>query len=110
MSVIVKDYFQIKSKDLGITISEQRMNVFLLSNSLNGEMNVTPESAKELDKSFLGIILNLLITPDISEDDYSVKYDRKAIESWYAAECIRLGVQNGLNKGKNQVKDMSFLA
>lgn len=82
----------------------------MLSNNLNSMEYVTPISAKELDKKFLEIVRMILITPDITEDDYSVKYDRKALKEWYSAECVRLGVPNLIDKGIAVVKDMSYLA
>lgn len=110
MSVTVKDYFLAKMRTLGITMPDESLKVFLLSNALDENTIVLPDDAKELDKNFLEIILNLLITPDVTEDDYSIKYDRKSIMNWYAMECKRLGISNRLSDGANEVKDMSFLA
>ncbi|MDY3344395.1 hypothetical protein PG326_03930 [Riemerella anatipestifer] len=110
MSVTVKGYFLAKMKILGITIPDESLDVFILSNEMDGEALVSPDDSKNLDKNILEIILALLIKPDVSEDDYSIKYDRSAIMNWYAMECKRLGVPNLLESGKNEVRDMSFLA
>ncbi|WP_394265188.1 DUF6706 family protein [Bergeyella zoohelcum] len=110
MSVSVSDYFKRKVGVLGVNISEEYLEVFMISNNINSLEYVTPTSVKELDKKFLEIIRMILIMPDITEDDYSVKYDRKALKEWYSAECVRLGVPNLIDKGIGVVKDMSHLA
>lgn len=110
MSVTVTDYFQSKLKTIGINFSDADLAVFMTANAVNAADSVSSDTAKVYDKAFMEIVRAILITPDISEDDYSVKYDRKAIREWYAAECVRLGIPNLLNKGANQVKDISFLA
>ncbi len=108
MSVTNKEYFQSKLRRLSITMSDADLDVFFASKQIDGAFDLTKPD--DMDKLFTEIVLELLITPDISEDDYSIKYDRKALESWYAMECSRLGMEDLLKKGKVQVKDISYLA
>lgn len=110
MRTTVKGYFISKLSSLGIEMSESDLSMRLLPWEINEDEAINAETAKEADKKFLEIILTLLVRPDISEDDYSVKYDRGAIVKWYNAECVRLGIRNPLMQGALQVKDMSFLA
>ncbi|MCJ8153243.1 hypothetical protein MKJ01_05640 [Chryseobacterium sp. SSA4.19] len=108
MSVTNKEYFQSKLRRLSITMSDADLDVFFASKQIDGAFDLTKPD--DMDKLFTEIVLELLIVPDISEDDYSIKYDRKSLESWYAMECSRLGIDDLLKKGKFQVKDISFLA
>lgn len=108
MSVTNKEYFQSKLRRLSITMSDADLDVFFASKQIDGAFDLIKPD--DMDKLFTEIVLELLIIPDISEDDYSVKYDRKALESWYAMECSRLGIGDLLKKGKVQVKDISYLA
>lgn len=108
MPITNKDYFQSRLRRLSITMSDEDLEVFFVSKQMTGSSDLTKPD--DMDKALMEIVLELLITPDISEDDYSIKYDRKALESWYAMECTRLGIENLLNKGKVQVKDISSLA
>lgn len=108
MSVTNKEYFQSKLRRLSITMSDADLDVFFASKQIDGTHDLIKPD--DMDKLFTEIVLELLIVADISEDDYSIKYDRKALESWYAMECSRLGIDDLLKKGKVQVRDISFLA
>lgn len=108
MSVTNKEYFQSKLRRLSITMSDADLDVFFASKQIDGAQDLIKPD--DMDKFFTEIVLELLIVPDLSEDDYSIKYERKALESWYAMECSRLGIDDLLKKGKVQVKDISYLA
>lgn len=103
-----KDYFKSKLSRLSITMSDADLDIFFASKQINE--SGTLEKPDEMDVAFTEIVLELLAKPDVSEDSYSVKWDRKALERWYSIECNRLGIPNLLTKSDLEVKDVSFLA
>lgn len=108
MPITNQSYFNSKLNLLGITMSDQDLEVFFLSKDINPADSLT--DPKQMDAVFTEIVLGLLVKPDISEDDYSIKYNKDSLEAWYSYECTRLGIENLLKKGESEVKDMSFLS
>ncbi|RKT01100.1 DUF6706 family protein [Chryseobacterium defluvii] len=108
MAVTNKDYFQSKLRRLSITMSDEDLDVFFASKQITESGDL--DKPDQMDIAFTEIVLELLVKPDISEDSYSVKWDRKALETWYSIECSRLGIPNLITQGKDEVKDISFLA
>lgn len=108
MAVTNKDYFQSKLRRLSITMSDADLDIFFASKQINASGNL--DKPDEMDTAFIEIVLELLAKPDISEDSYSIKWDRKALERWYSLECKRLGIPDLLKDSDLEVKDISFLA
>lgn len=108
MAVTNKDYFQSKLRRLSIATSDEDLDVFFASKQIVPSDNL--DKPDQMDIVFTEIVLELLAKPDISEDDYSIKWDRKALERWYSIECSRLGIPNLLDKSDREVKDVSYLA
>ncbi|OPB98929.1 hypothetical protein BAS10_04475 [Elizabethkingia meningoseptica] len=108
MPITNQNYFKSKLSLLGITMSDQDLEIFFLSKEVIPTDSLT--DPKQMDVLFTEIVLGLLVRPDISEDDYSIKYNKDSLEAWYSFECTRLGIENLLKKGESEVKDMSFLS
>lgn len=105
----IKDYFQSKMSMLNIPITEESLTIFL--NSKNHNTSETTNDFRGLDIVFLEIILMVLATPNISEGDMSISYNREGLIKFYKAECKRLGVEDVLSKADApKVRDMSYLA
>lgn len=103
-----KDYFKSKLNRLSITMSDADLDIFFASKQID-ESGIL-DKPDEMDIAFTEIVLELLAKPDVSEDSYSVKWNRKALERWYSIECKRLGISDLLKDSDLQVKDISFLA
>lgn len=75
------------------------------------DLDYQVSNISEYDIVFLNLVLTLLIRPDISEGDYSEKFNKDSILKWYKLECARLGVED-LVSGVIQpsVEDKSYLA
>lgn len=104
------EYYKAKNTSLGIGLSDAQLDAFMLSVFVDPLGEVDASNVKSLDISYLGIILSILVKPDITEGGYSIKFDRKAIMSWYGAEASRLGIKNELDADKIRVVDKSHLA
>lgn len=113
MSVLVKDYFRTRLKIMKIGISADDIDSLLIIKGIDGESDFSVfsnDEKKDIEISYLSLILDLLVHPNISEDDYSISFNKDALEDWYRAECSRLGVENEIDKGSGIIRDMSFLA
>lgn len=107
----LKELYKHKLSFLQISISEEKISDFLASKQVDENEEVSKDVSKEKDTLFLELILSLLVAPNISEDNFSISYDRNYILQWYAIECERLGVKNLLKESeKPKVKDKSYLA
>jgi len=106
----IKDYFFARFGIMGVSITSENLAMFLTANGTDGEMDFSEALKNDLDKVFLKVVFDLLVAPNVSEDDFSISYDKNSLKEWYKVECKRLGVEDlfsGLDSG---VEDMSFLA
>lgn len=80
----------------------------LVSVGADPDANFTQSDRQKVDLALLEIIPKLLLTPDVTEGGYSVKYDRNAISQYYRFLCEKLGVENKLER-KPTIRDASDL-
>ena len=100
----ISEYIEAKLKVMYIGVSD--VQPFLIAMGLEPLDELTDRN--EVDIVFVRFIFSLLIRPDISEDSYSIKFDRKYITAWIKSESGRLGIDD-LDFG-DRVKDISYLA
>ena len=103
----IGEYFTSRGEMISIAASPARVAMFVSSAGLNEADEVTAENALNVRKAFLNAVLFLLVTPDISEDSYSVRFDRTAVANIYRIEAAELGIPNRLD---SVVVDKSYLA
>lgn len=103
----IKEYFNNRNKRLGINMENSQVDTYILSFGLDGNEQVS--DSNKLDIAYMDLVKDLLLLPNISEDDYSISYNRDSLLSWYRLEAKRLGIDDSLSSD-NQVQDMSFLA
>lgn len=87
------EFIQAKLASFNITLSDIEMEALLVDNGLTELSEYESKAAKT---ALLNIIPELLLKPDISEGGFSIKWDKGAIEKYYALLCQELGVQNKL--------------
>lgn len=105
----LKDYIQKKSSIIGLGVSVEAVEDFILINGFGLEHE--SEDISVFDKLFLNLVLMLLVKPDISEGDYSETYNRDSVLKWYKLECARLGVEDDYTSSlQPKVRDKSYLA
>lgn len=102
-----KAYFISKSEVLGLDFTDSALETFLDIAGLDPDAE---DDRKKQDTAFLEVVKALLFRPtSISEGDFSVRYDKDALMTWFRMEARRLGLdEDGSELGT--VKDMSFLA
>lgn len=103
----VLDYFLNKNTVAGIDMPDSQAEVFIISHGMVSTDPVLPTISKEVDIAWLASVALILVRPDISEDDYSIKFDRASVLKFYHLESARLGIENEF---LSTVVDKSYLA
>lgn len=105
----LRDYIQKKSSIIGLVMSSEAIDDFVLVNGF--ALDYQAENISDYDKVFLNLVLSLLLRPNLSEGDYSESFDRDSILKWYKLECARLGVEDLVSESiEPSVEDKSYLA
>ena len=99
----VKEYIQARLKVLRVGF-----DALTLISASGIDPNIEIKDKKEIDKAFVSVMWDFMLMPDISEDSYSIKFDKEALMAWIRAEADRLGVD--LPNPDLKVKDISYLA
>ena len=90
----VAEYIPSKFAEFGVTLSSNTLNALLIDNGIDTNTEYSSVIAK---KVIAGYIPELLLKPQISEGDLSIKYDSNAIINYYNLLCTELGIENKLN-------------
>jgi hypothetical protein len=89
---------------VGMQYSDALAEKAFLDRATSGDSVYNPADAKEIDLVAIEVLQTLLITPSISEGDYSVKYDYKAIQARLSTLIgkypVEFPVINAKSKGK----------
>lgn len=89
----IGEFIQAKLASFNVELSDFEMEALLVDNNLTLVSEYEPIAAKQV---LLGVIPELLLKPDVSEGGFSMKFDKTAIEKYYALLCQELGVKNKL--------------
>ena len=99
----VSEYIVSEFSEFGVKLSDNTLNALLIDNGIDSNTEYDPTIAK---KVIAGYIPKLLLKPQMSEGDFSIKYDRDSIISYYNVICGELGIENKLNP-KPKIRNMS---
>lgn len=99
----VSEYIVSEFSEFGVKLSDNTLNSLLIDNGIDSNTEYSSVIAK---KVITGYIPKLLLKPQVSEGDYSVKYDRDGIIAYYNILCGELGIENKLNP-KPKIRNMS---
>jgi hypothetical protein len=64
---------------LRLDVPDNTLDKALLDQEITGGDTYTTEDAEDIDMALLAILKSILHAPDISEGQYSIKYDRRII-------------------------------
>ena len=77
----------------------QRLNSFEVSEAMFIDAGIDPdaeyEPSPELGKAFIKLLEELILMPtlkSVSENGFSLSWDREGVRSWYMLLCKRYGV------------------
>ncbi len=66
---------------LQVTVPDNTLEKALLDQDITGADAYTADDATEIDLAAIAVLEGLLSVADVSEGGFSIKYDRKSIES-----------------------------
>jgi len=75
------------------------------------DMELTPETeynvqlSEKVKKIMISVIPELLLAPDISQGDYSIKYKVDGIKAYYSILCGELGLPDIYNPVQDTIID-----
>lgn len=92
----------------GITLSAVEMDVLLVDYQLQADTEYTAETAIPIKRAIVGIIPQILATPDVTEDGFARKYDRAAVAKFCSWLAGTIGEPDPFAEGPtDQIMDMS---
>ncbi|WP_131535462.1 DUF6706 family protein [Pedobacter nototheniae] len=90
-------------------MEDEELEAVLVDQEITPEMEYTPALANKIKKALISIIPELLLAPDISQGDYSIKYKVDGIKAYYSMLCKEAGEQDVFNPSKDIIVDKSAL-
>lgn len=101
----IAEYIEARLKIMHVEVRD--VHGFMLAMGVNSEDEL--EDKDRVDKLFIRLIYGTMVRPDIAEDSYSIKWDRKYVMSWLKSEATRLGIEDEFDFA-DTIKDISHLA
>lgn len=93
----VREYVETLMADFGMQTSSARLDIEISVVGGNPAALMTSDSVVVAKKTLVAIIPGLLLKPDVTESGMSLKWDRRAIITYYSALCAELGLDDLLN-------------
>lgn len=92
----VKGYISSKLAKFYLNTTDDELEAALAESEIDGTLEYDKTTARGANIVLLGIIPELLATPDVSEDSFSVKFNREAIIQFCALIAGRYGLNDPL--------------
>lgn len=107
----IRDLIISKLKRFYFMMDTVEVDVLLLDQGLDGEATYSASDAEGVKRAMISIIPELLLMPDVSQGDFSVKRNVAGLKAYYALLCKDLGIEDSVNPPDEDyiVRDKSFL-
>lgn len=89
-------YIKAKLRKLNLSMDDAEIEVMLTEQGADPVGELTPASIRVAKQVIVAAIPELLLAPDISQGDFSRKFDRNAVIAYYGMLCDELGLENKL--------------
>ena len=93
----IKEVIVSQCGDFGFEVSEVTLEAYILKTGGVGSDLYSVENAKTVDRIMYAITPLLLLMPEVSEGQYTKKYNVAGIISFYKNLCAELGLPDKLN-------------
>ena len=103
----IGNYIQAKLKRFQFSMADDELEAVLADKGLMPEMVYTPELGNTVKKALISIIPELLLAPDISQGDYSIKFKVDGIKAYYSMLCKETGDPDVFNPTLDTIVDKS---
>jgi hypothetical protein len=90
---------------LQISVEDATLIKALIDLDVDGSETYSKVNATAIDKCAIEVLQGILSMPDVSEGGYSVKYDRKAVESRLSFLSQKTGVADPLKPTINDASN-----
>ena len=84
---------------------DDELEAVLIDQDLTSSTEYSSEKSKQVKKVLIAIIPELLLAPDISQGDYSIKYKIDGIKAYYSVLCKETGEQDVFNPSQDTIID-----
>lgn len=102
----VKEYIDSKVSKFGFVVSDAELDIMLEAQQLSRDAPMAVGLLDKVNLALVSIIPELLLIPDISEGQFSQKYNAEGIKAYYKMLCTQLGIEDKLDP-QPKVRDRS---
>jgi hypothetical protein len=88
-------------------MSAEELEAFLADQEMTADGQYTPELGMKIKMVMVAIIPELLLTPEIKQGDFSIKYNVDGIKAYYSMLCSETGLPDIYNPVSDIVRDRS---
>jgi hypothetical protein len=93
----IKEIIVSRCADFSFEVSEVTLESYIVKSGTDGGELYAQSNAKKADAIMYAIIPLLLLMPDVSEGQFSKKYNQAGIISFYKNLCAELDLPDKLN-------------
>lgn len=101
MEVKIGDYITGKLTKFGVSITPEDVSISLMLADLTSDDLYTKDNYLQVETIIVNMIPELLLRPDKSQGDASIKFDKSGILNYYRLKCGQLGIPNQIDGGDN---------
>ena len=101
----IGNYIQAKLKRFQFSMADDELEVILIDQNLTLATVYSSADSIKVKKALIAIIPELLLAPDISQGDYSIKYKIDGIKAYYSMLCKETGEQDVFNPSQDAIID-----
>lgn len=105
----IGNYIQAKLSRFNFSMSDEELDAFLVDLEMTASSEYTPADALKIKKVLIAVIPELLISPEIKQGDFTIKYNVDGIKAYYSLLCKEVGIPDIFNPSNDIVRDVSFL-
>ena len=103
----IREYLQFKLRRLKTNIDDEGLDFLATQTGVSMSDVFTVDNSKTTDAVLLAVIPEILALPDLSERDWSQKYDRGAIIQYCAILSKSLNLPNPFATDEGTIEDAS---
>jgi hypothetical protein len=105
----IREYLKATLTRYNIDLSDAEVDAALIDQGLNPVNQYTADASRPTKLAIVEIIPGLLLSPDITEGGYAVKWDRGAVKAYYSLLCSQLGKPDLLSPAQPKIRSKSNL-
>lgn len=93
----IGNYIQAKLNRFHLSMGNDEIDVILSTDNLTSESEYIPSHDVIVKKALIAVIPELLLAPDLSQGDFSIKRNIAGVRAYYSLLCKELGMPDLLS-------------